>query len=100
MRGGSLTRYTPLQVGDGLWKTLLEIRAPAVAEGLQSLAQDKALDAAAGTVLRAGVSWLKRKANQSVRSTMQKKKKAKRAKNSIKSKVRQTTNHVRDVLGV
>ena len=72
--------------------------APAVAEGLQSLAQGKALDAAAGTVLRAGVSGLKRKASQSVRSTMQKS--AKSAKNSIKSKVRQTTNHVRDVLGV
>ena len=72
MRGGSLTRYTPPQVGDGLWKTLLEIGAPAVAEGLESLAQGKALDAAAGTVLRAGVSGLKRKASQSVRSTMQK----------------------------
>ena len=98
MRGGSLTRYTPPQVGDGLWKTLLEIGTPAVAEGLQSLAQGKALDAAAGTVLRAGVSGLKRKASQSVRSTMQKT--AKRARNNIKSKVRQTTNHVRDVLGV
>ena len=98
MRGGSLTRYTPPQVGDGLWKNLFEIGAPAVAEGLQSLAQGKALDAAAGTVLRAGVSGLKRKASQSVTSSMQKT--AKRAKNSIKSKVRQTTNHVRDVLGV
>ena len=98
MRGGSLTRYTPPQVGDGLLKTLLEIGAPALAEGLESLAQGKALDAAAGTVLRAGVSGLKRKASQSVRSTMQKT--TKRARNNIKSKVRQTTNHVRDVLGV
>ena len=50
MRGGRLTRYTPPQVGDGLWKTLLEIGAPAVAEGLQSLEQGKAIDAASGTV--------------------------------------------------
>ena len=45
-------RYTTLQVGDGSWKTLL-----VVAEGLQILAQDQGLDAAAGTVLRAGTSW-------------------------------------------
>ena len=38
-------------MGDGLWKTLLEIGAPAVAEGLQSLEQGEAFDAAAGTVL-------------------------------------------------
>ena len=38
-------------MGDGLWKTLSEIGAPAVAEGLQSLEQGEAFDAAAGTVL-------------------------------------------------
>ena len=69
-----------------------------MAEGLQILAQDQGLDAAAGTVLRAATSWLKRKASQSARSTVGKA--AKRGMSSIKSRVPQTTNHVRDVLGV
>ena len=85
-------------MGNGLWKTLLEIGAPAIAKRLQSLAQSEAFDAAAVAVLRAGVSGLKRKASQPVRSTVEKA--AKRANTSIKSNVRQATNRVRDVLGV
>ena len=76
----------------------MEIGAPSTSEGLQSLAQGKSFDAAAGTILRAGFSGLKIKVSQSVRSTMQKA--AKRAKASLKSKVIQTNNRVRDVLGV
>ena len=98
MRGGSLTRYAPPQVGDGLWKTLWEIGAPAVVEGLQTLAQGQGLDAAAGTVLRAGVSRVKRKASNSAKSTVEKA--AKRVKTGIKSRVRQTTNRVQDILSV
>ena len=82
-------------LGVRLWTTLLEIRAPATAEGLQTLVQGEGFDEA-GSVLCAGARRLKCKASHSTKSAMEKVMKC--AQTGLGSKVRQTTSCTCDIL--
>lgn len=96
MQGGSLTRYMPSQVGEGLWRTLLDVGASAMVKGLDVLTQGHGLRAASHVVLHTGAKGIKRKASYSAKSAMQKV--VKRARTVVASKVHQTTNRMRDIL--